>query len=209
MSWRSFSNIKSCFFFTSCNFTSWYGCHSTDAATLLWMNTWLVSRLRPLTKMLGLIASPHGVPQLLHLSVELLVSPAYLPEAWRGNELIYRKCLNSTWPTETRGKRYKDCFQEGPCPSVISPVCRCIRINSGKASFSKDMCRWILDGFCQITFTPLSDEWDCVRRDSPNHSRSDLLNFCQLEIRGGISQFGKEKTPTSIGFDQNSFGPLA
>lgn len=64
------------------------------------------------------------------------------------------------------------------------------------------MCRWILDGFCQINFIPSSDEWDCVRRDSPNHSRSDLLNFCQLEIRGGISQFGKEKTPMSMGFDQ-------
>ena len=95
--------------------------------------------------MLGQIASPHGVPQLPPLSVELWSHP--LTSQKRDEEMHSPIESASTVPSTQKleVKCYKDCFQEGTCTSVISPVCRCIRINSGKASYS-------LKGYMQMNF---------------------------------------------------------
>lgn len=95
MSWRSFSNIKSCIF------------HILLFHFMVWLSRHWCSHSFSDEHLTGFQASaPYRnarpdcftswCPSASSSLSGALVSPAYLPEAWRGNELTYRKCFNRT-----------------------------------------------------------------------------------------------------------------
>lgn len=96
--------------------------------------------------------SPHNTSQLPHLSVELLVSPTCLPWLWAWKELVFIKCLSSTWHPDIVGKVLACVMiaSKKNLACLLSHICLGILVGyilRSAITQSKDTCRLILDGF--------------------------------------------------------------